>query len=92
MINTSYKIKVKPEQSKKIQEICFKNNIPWLTGSRRVQYIYEVPFTKIYLLINPTEGITHTDSEDVYYMSLNQRISADEFIRLYSDSESSPEK
>ena len=50
-----------------------------------VQYINEKPF-RVYMFISPTEGISTTNSENVYYMSLNQRISADGFISKYSDS------
>lgn len=89
MINTSYKIKVTPEQSKIIQKICFKNNIAWMDGSRSVQYINEKPF-RVYMFISPTNGITSTNSDNIYYKSINQRISADEFIKKYSDTENYP--
>lgn len=35
MIKTNIKMRVTPEQSRKVQEICFENGIDWLNVGRR---------------------------------------------------------
>ena len=93
MITTDYKIKVTAEQSKIVQEICFNHGIEWRTGAKRIMFVDEIPFTKKYLLINPTtKGITYLSSKDDYYKSSNQLINAHEFIRMYSDTGSYTER
>lgn len=43
MIKTNIKMRVTPEQSAKVQEICFKNGIKWVSGKWNVQLTDE-PF------------------------------------------------
>ena len=38
MIKTNIKMRVTPEQSAKVQEICFENGIDWKSGKGNVQF------------------------------------------------------
>ena len=68
MIKTNIKMRVTPEQSRKVQEICFENGFVWATSGKKFQDFYEW----IYI-----------DKEKLYcYSSLiNEEISADLFIK-----------
>lgn len=75
------KLQVTPEQSAKVQEICFKRDIAWLTQSTNI-----VKFDGTYLFVRPgyiTYGLTRDDS-------LNRanplpEISYDEFVAKYDN-------
>ena len=68
MIKTNIKMRVTPEQSRKVQEICFKNGFAWATSGKRFQDSYEWIFI---------------DKEKLYcYSSLiTEEVSADLFIK-----------
>lgn len=61
-IKTNIKIRVTPEQSKKIQEICFENGIYWVTD-RKIDRLNE-PF----LFIDEYVSFMHKDQ---YVTSMN---------------------
>ena len=68
MIKTNIKMRVTPEQSKRVQEICFENGFIWATSGKKFQYFYEWIFI---------------DKERLYcYSSLiTEEVSADLFIK-----------
>jgi hypothetical protein len=45
MIKTNIKMRVNPEQSKRVQEICFENGIEWFTNKNNIANI-----EKLYLI------------------------------------------
>lgn len=46
-INYDVKIQVTPEESKLIQEICFKNGVTWIDGTKNVD-LTSAPYLYIY--------------------------------------------
>ena len=46
MIKTNIKMRVTPEQSVKVQEICFNRGFEWVSGENKAIYINE-PFITI---------------------------------------------
>lgn len=79
MIKTNIKLRVTPEQSKAVQEICFANSIYWLLGN-----VNEVKYTEAeYLFIDPNRvwfrhiGNYNTDRATEGY----EEVDADLFIR-----------
>lgn len=50
MIKTNIKMKVTPEQSRKVQEICFENGIEWGTSGKILQYYEFIHISGKYLM------------------------------------------
>ena len=75
MIRTNVKLQVTPEQSAKIQQICFDNRIPWLDRSLTTQHI-----DSKYLFIYD-DGITHMKTGEAYFEDHGfEEVSAELFI------------
>ena len=68
MIKTNIKMRVTPEQSKRVQEICFENGFLWATSGKIFQDCYEW---------------VYIDNEKIYcYSSLiTEEVNADLFIK-----------
>ena len=77
MIKTNIKMRVTPEQSKKVQEICFRNGVYWYNIHNKDKVIVYSD----YLYID--EYITHDSLNNLIHFkeSINQEIDADYFIR-----------
>ena len=78
MIKRNIKMKVTPEESKQVQEICFANGIGWWNNCRKVEYA-EMP----YLIIG--ERLFFKDREQFieYKACSYEEVDADLFIRTY---------
>lgn len=77
-IKTGIKIRVTPEQSKKIQEICFKNGISWGFTSNKIVFTDE-PF--LFINKDATLDFTDKDSELFFNTDSMEEVSAEFFIR-----------
>lgn len=75
-IKTGIKIKVNPEQSRKIQEICFENGIDWLERDSTVKFL-----NKPFLFIDNLISFMHKEEEDDFLEEDNEEVSAELFIR-----------
>ena len=75
MIRTNIKMRVTPEQSKKVQEICFENGICW-KGKEEVEYLNN-PF----LFIDNVISFMYEDEEEGFLEEENEEVSAELFIR-----------
>ena len=75
-IKTGIKMKVNPEQSRKVQEICFENGIEWRAGKGVVQYINE-PF----LFIDEYISFMYKEEVEAFLEEENEEVSAEIFIR-----------
>ena len=76
-IKTGIKMKVNPEQSRKIQEICFENDIEWGSGTHLKHF--DKPFLYIddsYLL-----GYGNIIEERYFNTDKSKEVSAELFIR-----------
>lgn len=74
-MKTNIKMRVNPEQSRRVQEICFSKNIMWAQSRDTVKLI-DRPFLYIY------EGyISSCDSEAHFKISTPKEIDADLFIK-----------
>ena len=75
MIKTNIKMRVTPEQSKKVQEICFENGICWRCYSKVIHT------ESIFLYIDG--ALAHDSSNDEQYFKKDnfQEVDADLFIR-----------
>ena len=74
-IRVGIKMRVNPEQSRKIQEICFENGVEWITG-RNIEHLDE-PFLfidKYISFMNEAEG-------EHFLKGKNEEVSAELFIR-----------
>ena len=76
MIKTEIKMRVTPEQSKKVQEICFSSGIKWGYNKYNITHI-DVP----YLFINENKTLTYTQNYKNFKDDLKQEIDPDLFIR-----------
>ena len=76
MIKTNIKMRVTPEQSTKVQEICFKNGIGWRAGKGTVKYI-----NKPFLFIDENISFMSEGEAKGFLMVLNDEVSAELFIR-----------
>lgn len=76
MIKRNIKIRVTPEQSKKVQEICFKNGINWASGDKEICFINE-PF----LYIDKRRVFTYGNNESFFKKHKSEEVDADLFIR-----------
>lgn len=78
MIKRGIKIRVTPEQSKQIQQICFDNGINWwVSKDSKIRSL-----DKPYLFIDK-EGITYCeiDEEDYFKQEDNTEVTAELFIK-----------
>ena len=75
-IKTNIKIRVTPEQSAKIQQICFKNKVFWGDSVDTISYINE-PF--LYIGNDITFG--YATQEDYFKTHQYQEVAAELFIR-----------
>lgn len=78
-IDKDYKIRVTPEQSEEIQEICFKQGFRWYDSADYVANT-NVPFIFIDLLV---KDLTHTNDESYFLKEYHTEISAKEFIEKF---------
>ena len=78
MIKTNIKMRVTPEQSVKVQEICFKNGIKWVSRENKAIYINE-PF----ITISSEKDIRWTgkDRESIFVEAKEKEIDPELFIR-----------
>ena len=84
-MKTNIKMRVTPEQSKRVQEICFENGIEWRFNLKKISHINEP-----YLAIEPT-ALFYRSTENDYFSisSLFKEIDADLFIRTNGTCEES---
>lgn len=75
VIKQNIKMRVTPEQSKKVQEICFANGIYWIVGRNIIRYE-----NKKYLYLSD-EYITFGDTYEYFEEHDGKEIDADLFIR-----------
>lgn len=75
-IKTGIKIRVTPEQSRKVQEICFENDISW--GNKRKQITHE---KEPYLFIDKYITYMAKYEERDFCNTPNKEVSAELFIR-----------
>ena len=75
MIKTNIKMRVTPEQSKKVQEICFESGIYWRVG-KEIKYLND-PF----LFVDEQISFMYEDEEDEFLEEGNGEVDADFFIR-----------
>ena len=78
MIKTNIKMRVTPEQSVKVQEICFKNGIKWVSRENKAIYINE-PF----ITISSEKDIRWIgkDRESIFIEAKEKEIDPELFIR-----------
>ena len=76
MIKTNIKMRVTPEQSAKVQEICFENDIDWTSGNGNVKFI-----DKPFLFIDENISFMYEDEEDMFLEEENKEIDPELFIR-----------
>ena len=70
------KMRVTPEQSKKIQEICLQNDITWLK-STEIKHL-----DKPFIYINLSKYLGYSDIDDKYFdEDDNEEVSAELFIK-----------
>ena len=76
MIKTNIKMKVTPEQSAKVQKICFKNGIDWTSEKGNVQLI-----DKPFLFIDEYISFMGEDEAEDFLKDENEEIDPELFIR-----------
>ena len=76
MIKTNIKMRVTPEQSKKVQEICFESGINWGFNDKQIRYIEE-PF----IFIEKSLAWLGYRQEDCFNDNDLEEINANFFIR-----------
>ena len=76
MIKTNIKMRVTPEQSAKVQEICFKNGIEWKSGEKIIKHT-----DKPYLFIGEYISFMKEDESDGFLKEENEEIDPELFIR-----------
>jgi hypothetical protein len=76
MIKTNIKMRVTPEQSKKVQEICFENGIDWGFNDKQIRYTEE-PF----IIIKKSLAWSGDNQEDCFNDNGLEEINANFFIR-----------
>ena len=75
-IKTGIKMKLNPEQSRKVQEICFENDIGWRSGKGDVQFI-----DKPFLFIDENISFMYEEEAEDFLKEENEEVDADLFIR-----------
>ena len=76
-IKTEIKMVVNPEQSRKVQEICFENDFEWASGTH-LRHLDE-PF--LYINDNRLLGYGEICQEELFNIDKNEEVSAELFIR-----------
>ena len=78
MIKTNIKMRVTPEQSAKVQKICFDNGIDWTSGKGNVQFT-----NKPFLFIDEYISFMSEDEDEDedFLKDENEEVSAELFIR-----------
>ena len=76
MVKTNIKMRVTPEQSAKVQEICFENGIDWMAGEGIVQYI-----NKPFLFIDEHISFMYKVKNKKFLKEKNEEVSAELFIK-----------
>lgn len=78
MIKTNIKMIVTPEQSRRVQEICFANGAKWNTGKKYVSYQHAP-----YLIILENKALIYKEynQKDDYEQKEEKEIDADLFIK-----------
>ena len=76
MIKTNIKMRVTPEQSAKVQEICFENGINWKDVDNTIQHT-----DKPYLFISNNKSISYSFYEAVFIEDEFKEIDPELFIR-----------
>ena len=76
MIKTNIKMRVTPEQSAKVQEICFENGIDWQGGGSDIS-LTNTPF----LFIRTNNRLSYCSNESEFKSNENIEIDPDLFIR-----------
>ena len=78
MIKTNIKMRVTPEQSAKVQEICFKNGINWGFLDDTIRYTEET-----YIFINKKKYLAYLSEEqrDIFIKAEEEEIHPELFIR-----------
>ena len=76
MIKTNIKMRVTPEQSAKVQEICFKNDINWTLGKGNIQFI-----DKPFLFIDEYISFMAEEEAEDFLKEENEEIDPELFIR-----------
>ena len=84
-MQTNIKIRVTPEQSAKIQQICFKNRVFWVTGRSTISFVEE-PF----LFIGSNIALGYATQEDYFKTHHYQEVPAELFIRTNGTCEEDP--
>ena len=76
-IKRGIRMKVNPEQSRKIQEICFENDIDWFSGTHLKH------LDKPYIYINDSHllGYRKIGEEELFNIDKHEEVSAELFIR-----------
>ena len=74
-IKTGIKMVVSPEQSRKVQEICFENGMEWAMGN------YVKHLDKPFIFINDSGSICHGRTSQLFNIDKNEEVSAELFIR-----------
>lgn len=69
------KMRVTPEQSKKVQEICFENGIAWLK-STEIKHL-----DKPFIYINLSKYLGYSDDDKYFDEDDNEEVSAELFIK-----------
>lgn len=74
-IKTAIKMRVTPEQSQKVQEICFENGIKWLK-STEIKHL-----DKPFIYINLSKYLGYSDDDKYFDEDDNEEVSAELFIK-----------
>lgn len=74
-IRVGIKMRVTPEQSKKVQEICFENGIYWVTD-RKIDQL-----DKPFLFIDDFISFMWEEEEEAFLEEKNEEVSSELFIR-----------
>src|SRR5574344_3014163 len=71
------KMRVNPEQSRKVQEICFENDIGWVSG-KIIKHL-----DKPFLFIDSDNLLSYVDESQAksFYKNENEEVSAELFIK-----------
>ena len=75
-IRVGIKMRVTPEQNRKVQEICFENGIDWSFGGKQIRHDIEP-----YLFVENTISFMYEVEEEDFLNDLNEEVSAELFIR-----------
>ena len=78
MIKTNIKMRVTPEQSAKVQEICFKNGVKWFANGFNVVHV-EKPYLFVWNDNTLAFGTSYCDFEE----DIKEEIDPELFIRTF---------